>query len=85
MVFGDLVICMSGHGGTKCAVRLDSCGDVTDAPQQVVWQAHSHAPYVPSPLVYGQQLFLAKSNLAIMTILNPGSGETLLDMSGCRS
>ena len=52
---------------------------MTDAPQQVVWQTHSHVPYVPSPLVYGQQLFLTKSNLAIMTILNPGSGETLLD------
>jgi outer membrane protein assembly factor BamB len=80
VLFGDLVICMSGHGGNEVrAIRLDSRGDVTVSPQQVVWQSHNHAPYVPSPLVYGQQLFLTKANSAILKILNPGTGETLLD------
>jgi outer membrane protein assembly factor BamB len=78
VLYGDLVICMSGHGGNEVrAVRLDSRGDVTVSPQQVVWQSHRHAPYVPSPLVYGQQLFLTKSNLAILKILDPASGRTL--------
>ena len=77
---GELVICMSGHGGNEVrAIRLDSHGDVTDSPPQVVWQSHDHAPYVPSPLVYGQQLYLTKANSAILKILNPGTGETLLD------
>jgi outer membrane protein assembly factor BamB len=80
VVYGDQVICMSGHGGNEVrAVRLDSRGDVTEMPGQVVWQSHRNTPYVPSPLVYGQQLFLTKSNLAILTVLNPASGETLLD------
>jgi len=80
VVFDDLVICMSGHGGNEVrAIRLDSHGDVTDNPQQVVWQSHNHAPYVPSPLVYGRHLFLTKSNLAILKVLDPASGETLLD------
>lgn len=79
VVYNDLVICTSGHGGNEVrAVRLDSRGDVTDDARQVVWQSHGHAPYVPSPLVYGEQLFLTKSNGAILTCLNPASGETLL-------
>ncbi len=78
VVYGDLVICTSGLGQNEVrAVRLDSRGDVTDSPQQVVWQSHSHAPYVPSPLVYGEQLFLTKSNLAILKVLDPASGNTL--------
>jgi hypothetical protein len=78
--FDDLVICMSGHGENEVrAIRLDSHGDVTDNPKQVVWQSHNHAPYVPSPLVYGRHLFLTKSNLAILKVLDPVSGEPLLE------
>ncbi len=80
VVFGDLVICMSGHTGSEVrAIRLDSRGDVTDSSPQVAWQSHDHAPYVPSPLVYGPHLFLTKANSAILKVLNPGTGETLLD------
>jgi outer membrane protein assembly factor BamB len=79
VVHDDLVICMSGHTGNEVrAVRLDSRGDVTDDPRQVAWQSHRDAPYVPSPLVYGEQLFLTKSNNPILTCLHPASGETLL-------
>jgi len=79
-VYNDLVISMSGHRGNEVrAVRLDSRGDVTDDAQQVVWQSHGSAPYVPSPLLYGERLFLTKSNSAILTCLDPASGETLLD------
>ncbi len=79
VVYDDFVICMSGHGGNEVrAVRLDSRGDVTDDAQQVVWQSHRNTPYVPSPLLYGEQLFFTKSNVAILSCLNPASGETLL-------
>ncbi|NLF69813.1 MAG: PQQ-binding-like beta-propeller repeat protein [Candidatus Anammoximicrobium sp.] len=80
VTYGDLVICMSGHGKNEVrAIRLDSRGDVTDNPQQVVWQSHSHAPYVPSPLVYGRHLFVTKSNSPILKILDPASGAALRD------
>jgi outer membrane protein assembly factor BamB len=77
-VYGDFVICMSGHRGNEArAVRLNSRGDVTDDPRQIVWQRHRDTPYVPSPLLYGDLLYLTKSNVGIMTCLNPASGETL--------
>jgi len=80
VVYDDLVICMSGHRGNEVrAIRLDSRGDVTHDTQQVAWQSHRDTPYVPSPLLYGKRLFLSKSNTAILTCLNPASGETLLE------
>jgi outer membrane protein assembly factor BamB len=80
VVYQDLVICMSGHRGNELrAVRLNSQGDVTDDARQVVWQSHSNTPYVPSPLLYGQRLFFTKSNTAILTCLNPASGQSLVE------
>ena len=79
VVYDDLVICTSGHRGMEVrAVKLGSRGDVTDDAQQVVWQSHRNAPYVPSPLIYGEQLFSTRLNRAILTCLHPASGETLL-------
>jgi outer membrane protein assembly factor BamB len=79
-VYQDLVICMSGHQGTEArAVRLDSRGDVTDDHRQIVWQMHRDTPYVPSPLLYGDLLHVTKSNVAILTCINPASGEPLSD------
>jgi outer membrane protein assembly factor BamB len=77
-VYDDFVICMSGHRGSEArAVRLDSRGNVTDDPRQIVWQLHRDTPYVPSPLLYGDLLYVTKSNVGIMTCLNPASGEPL--------
>jgi len=79
VVRDDLVICMSGHHGAEVrAVRLDSQGDVTDDAQQVVWQVHRGTPYVPSPLLYGKQLFLIHGNSAILSCLDPASGKELM-------
>jgi len=80
VVYDDLVICMSGHRGREVrAVKLDSRGDVTDDAKRVVWQSHRTAPYVPSPLIYGEQLFFTRLNKAILTCLHPASGEMLLE------
>jgi outer membrane protein assembly factor BamB len=79
-VYHDFVICMSGHRGNEArAVRLDSRGDVTDDPRQIVWQRHRDTPYVPSPLVYGDRIYLTRSNQAVVTCLDPATGEPLLD------
>lgn len=80
MIYEDLVICMSGFRGAEVrAVKLDSRGDVTDDPQQVAWQYRRGTPYVPSPLVYGEYLYMTKSNSAILTCLDPATGEALLE------
>jgi len=79
-VYRDFVICMSGHRGNEArAVRLDSQGDVTDNPRQIVWQRDRNTPYVPSPLLYGDLFYLSRSNQPIMSCLDPATGESLLD------
>ena len=79
-VYRDFVICMSGHRGNQArAVRLDSRGDVTDDPQQVVWQLHRNIPYVPSPLLYGDLFYMTRSNQAVMSCLDPASGKPLTE------
>jgi outer membrane protein assembly factor BamB len=77
VIHGNLVICMSGHGGNAAiAVRLDSRGDVTDDPNQVVWRLRRDTPYVPSPIIYGDLLFFTKSNVPILMCVDPATGET---------
>jgi outer membrane protein assembly factor BamB len=80
MIYGDLVICMSGHGGyAAAAVRLDSRGDVTDNPRQVVWRLRRDTPYVPSPILYGDLLYFTKGNVPILTCVDPATGRTLAE------
>lgn len=78
VVYDDLVICMSGHRGTEAvAVRLDSRGDLTNQARQIAWRIERDTPYVPSPLLYGDLLYFTKSNMAIMTCVDPGTGRVL--------
>jgi outer membrane protein assembly factor BamB len=78
VVYRDLVICMSGHRGTEAvAVRLDARGDVTEDARHVAWRLSRDTPYVPSPLLYGDLLYFTKNNNAVVTCVNPASGEVL--------
>ena len=78
--FGETVICMSGHRGSAAvAVRLDSRGDVTDDPRQIVWRLQRDTPYVPSPILYGDLLYFTKSNTPILTCVEPSTGKVLTD------
>ena len=46
---------MSGHRGSAArAVSLDSAGDVTGT-EKVAWHLDRGMPYVPSPLLHGDQ------------------------------
>lgn len=81
VVLDDLVYCMSGYRGAAVyAIRLDSQGDVTGS-DSVVWHATRGAPYVPSPLLYGERLYYTKSNNGILSIVNARTGEALVNQS----
>ena len=79
VVYGELVICISGHGRSAgCAVPLDAQGDVTGT-DRIAWRLDRGTPYVPSPLLYGDLLYFTQSNRAILTCLDPRSGEPLAE------
>jgi outer membrane protein assembly factor BamB len=56
------------------AIRLGGRGDMTDA--NVRWKYHKAVPQLPSPLVYGNVLYLVNDG-GIVTALNPDTGAEI--------
>jgi hypothetical protein len=57
------------------AVRLDGAkGDITGT-RQVVWSRRRGAPYVPSPLLYGDTLYTLQHYQGILSRLDVKTGE----------
>jgi len=78
-VFADgVVYLMSGYRGNALrAIRLaDAKGDVTGT-SAVLWEHNRDTPYVPSPLLYENNLYFLKSNSAILTTLDARTGQPL--------
>jgi len=76
-VYSDgLVYLTSGYrGNALLAVRLaEARGDITGTPA-IVWSYDRDTPYVPSPLLYGDQLYLLKSNDGILSAFDAKTGE----------
>ena len=71
-----IVYATSGFRGNRAlAVRLaDAKGDITGT-SAILWQLERDTPYVPSPLLYEDILYLVKSNNAILTAIDPATGQ----------
>ncbi len=70
-----MVYLMSGFRGNAIqAVKLTARGDVTETPA-IVWSARRSAPYVPSPVLSGNRLYMGKSNDAFLSCLDALTGE----------
>ncbi len=72
-VFGQgLIFAASGKDGPTLAVRPGGRGDVTET--HVVWSERRGAPYVSSPLLYGDYLYVA-NELGVVTCRRAETGE----------
>lgn len=71
----ELVFCSSGRAGPTLAIRPGGSGDVTQT--HIVWQTPRGSPFIPSPLVYGDYLYLVNDMTSIATCLEAKTGETL--------
>lgn len=79
VVLDDVVICMSGFLRSAIyAIPLDSTGDLTGT-DRVAWHYDRGAPYVPSPLLYGELLHFTKGNQPVRLCLNARTGRPLSD------
>ena len=57
------------------AIQLDKAqGDITGS-DAVLWSIDQNTPYVSSPLLYGERLFLTKNRNAILSCYDPATGE----------
>ena len=74
-----VVYVMCGYGGNALnAIRLaEAKGDISAAPQAVAWKYDRDTPWVPSPLLYGDELYFLKSNTGILSVFDARTGEKL--------
>jgi outer membrane protein assembly factor BamB len=71
----DFVYVVSGYKGRSVqAINLRSKGDVSDSAS-IAWSAPHSAPYVASPVLSGNRLFMNKGNDAYLTCFNAQTGE----------
>ena len=62
-------------GNALRAIRLDVArGDISRS-DAVVWEHDRDTPYVPSPLLYGDNLYILKSNSGIISSVDAKTGE----------
>ena len=73
---GGMVYVTSGYRGNNLqAIRLaDARGDIAGTGA-IVWQLDRDTPYVPSPLLYDDALYLLKSNDGILSAFDPATGQ----------
>ena len=69
----------SGYRGSAViALRLSgAAGDLTDS-KAVRWKRDRNTPYVPSPLLFRERLYLLKANSGILSSLDARTGESVL-------
>jgi outer membrane protein assembly factor BamB len=68
-----LVFCPSGRAGPTLAIRPGGSGDVTDT--HIAWQTPRGSPFIPSPLVYGDYLYLVNDMTSVATCLEARTGK----------
>jgi outer membrane protein assembly factor BamB len=69
----DLVFASSGRAGPTLAIRPGGTGDVTDT--HVVWTSPKGSPFVPSPILVGDYLYMMNDILSIVTSYEAKTGK----------
>ncbi len=75
-----LAFVMSGHRNEALlAIKYkDASGDLTDG-DAIAWRLSGNTPYVPSPLLYDDALYLVQKNTNILSCYNARTGEPLYE------
>ena len=75
VVAAGLVFCSSGRAGPTLAIRPGGRGDVTQT--HLAWSTSRGAPFVPSPLVYGDYLYTINDMASIVTCFEAATGQVM--------
>lgn len=68
-----LIFASSGRAGPTFAIRPGGNGDVTDT--HVAWKTQKGSPFVPSPIVVGEYLFMINDMMSIVTNYEAATGR----------
>ena len=75
-----LVYAISGFRGDAIqAIPLGAEGDLTGSTTAYAWTATKDAPYVPSPLLYGERLYFLSDNRPVLSSRAARDGKLLID------
>jgi len=70
-----LLFCSSGRAGPTLAIRPGGSGDVTES--RVAWQAAKGSPFIPSPLLYGDYLYIVNDMVGVATCYEARTGKLM--------
>ena len=70
-----LVFCSSGRAGPTLAIRPGGEGDVSRT--HIEWQTPRGSPFVPSPIVVGDHLYMVNDMQSIATCFDARTGKTM--------
>ncbi|HKY23011.1 MAG TPA: PQQ-binding-like beta-propeller repeat protein [Vicinamibacterales bacterium] len=70
-----LVFAASGRVGPTLAIRPGGRGNVTRT--HLMWTSQKGSPFVPSPIVYGDQLYTVNDMASIVTAFDAATGNVL--------
>jgi outer membrane protein assembly factor BamB len=68
-----LIFCCSGRAGPTLAIRPGGSGDVTQS--HVAWQTVKGSPFIPSPILDGDGLYIVNDMASIATCFEAASGR----------
>jgi outer membrane protein assembly factor BamB len=72
----DMIFCCSGRAGPTLAINpVGAQGDVTKT--HLVWKTVKGSPFVPSPLVYGDYLYMVNDIISLVTCFEARTGKIL--------
>jgi outer membrane protein assembly factor BamB len=75
VVGAGLVFCSSGRVGPTLAIRPGGSGDVTTS--HVAWASPRGSPFVPSPILVGDVLYMVNDMASVVTALEATTGRSL--------
>jgi outer membrane protein assembly factor BamB len=70
-----MVFCSSGRAGPTLAIRPGGRGDVTAT--HLAWMNPRGSPFVPSPILYGEYLYMVNDMAAIVTSIEARTGKVM--------
>jgi outer membrane protein assembly factor BamB len=70
-----MVFCSSGRAGPTLAIRPGGRGDVTKT--HLAWTSPRGSPFVPSPILYGEHLYMVNDIASIVTCLEAMTGKVM--------
>jgi len=69
------VFCTSGfRGSALLAIELGRTGDLSDS-NAISWQVKKATPYVPSPLLFGDKIYVCSVNKAVISCYQAATGK----------